>query len=112
VWDKLQQESRFLDRPGFRIKCGMTALEGYLTERDLKKQSQFAPARIGAKSFVEGDYGNKAARGAEKNKPKQSQFQANSNACPFNGVYPERSRMGSEQALRNWIGRADRVRLE
>jgi hypothetical protein len=36
---------------------------------DLKKQSQFAPARIGAKSLVKGDYGNKPACGAEKYKP-------------------------------------------
>jgi hypothetical protein len=30
-----------------------------IAKRNLKKQSQFAPARIGAKSFVKGDYGNK-----------------------------------------------------
>jgi hypothetical protein len=47
-----------------------------MTEPNLKKQSQFAPARIGAKSLVKGDYGNRPACGAGKNKPKQSQFQA------------------------------------
>jgi hypothetical protein len=41
---------------------------------DLKKQSQFAPARTGAKSFVKGDYGNRPGCGAERNKAKQSQF--------------------------------------
>jgi hypothetical protein len=45
-----------------------------LTEHDLKKQSQFAPARIGAKSVVKGGYGNKPRCGVEKNKAKQSQF--------------------------------------
>jgi hypothetical protein len=46
-----------------------------LTECDLKKQSQFEPARIGAKSFEKGDYSNKPASGAEKNKANQSQFE-------------------------------------
>jgi hypothetical protein len=41
---------------------------------DLKKQSQFALAQVGAKSFMKGDYDNKAAGGDEKNKAKQSQF--------------------------------------
>jgi hypothetical protein len=41
----------------------------------LKEQSQFAPARIRAKSFVKGDYDNKQGCGVEKNKPKQSQFE-------------------------------------
>ena len=40
----------------------------------LKKQSQFAPAQVGAKSFMKGNYDNKSAGGDEKNKPKQSQF--------------------------------------
>jgi hypothetical protein len=34
----------------------------------LKKQSQFAPARMGAKSYMKGDYEDKPARGAEENK--------------------------------------------
>jgi len=40
----------------------------------LKKQSQFDPAQVGAKSFMKGDYENKPAGGDEKNKAKQSQF--------------------------------------
>jgi len=40
----------------------------------LKKQSQFAPAQVGAKSFMKEDYDNNAAGGAQKNKAKQSQF--------------------------------------
>ncbi|HUT46912.1 MAG TPA: hypothetical protein VMX36_11550, partial [Sedimentisphaerales bacterium] len=43
---------------------------------DLKKQTQFAPDEIGAKSFVKGDYVNKPACGAEENKAKQSQSPA------------------------------------
>ncbi|HUT45160.1 MAG TPA: hypothetical protein VMX36_02700, partial [Sedimentisphaerales bacterium] len=43
---------------------------------DLKKQTQFVPAQVGAKSFVKGDYDNKPARGAEENKAKQSQSPA------------------------------------
>jgi len=39
----------------------------------LKKQSQFAPAQVGAKSFMKGDYDNIAAGGVKKNKAKQSQ---------------------------------------
>jgi len=40
----------------------------------LKKQSQFARARIGVNSYLKGDYDNKSAGGAEKNKAKQSQL--------------------------------------
>ena len=43
---------------------------------DLKKQSQFVPAQVGAKSYVKGDYENKPASRVEKNKAKQSQFEA------------------------------------
>ena len=42
---------------------------------DLKKQSQFVPGLIGAKSFVKGYYDKKPAGGTEENKAKQSQFQ-------------------------------------
>jgi hypothetical protein len=48
--------------------CQMTVPKGYLTGHDLKKQSQFAPARISAKSFVEGDYENRSRRGLRENK--------------------------------------------
>ena len=41
---------------------------------DLKKQSQFAPGIIGAKSFVKGDYDNNPDSGVEENKANQSQF--------------------------------------
>jgi hypothetical protein len=40
----------------------------------LKKQTQFATAQIGAKSFAKGGYGNKPAAGARKNKANQSRF--------------------------------------
>jgi hypothetical protein len=46
-----------------------------LREYDLKEQSQYALARIGANSLVRGDYGKKQACGLEKDKPKQSRFQ-------------------------------------
>jgi len=53
---------------------------------DLKKQSQFAPAQIDAKSYSKGIYGNKPACGAEENKANQ--------ACP------ELSRMEPNAGLR------------
>jgi hypothetical protein len=43
---------------------------------DLKKQSQFAPARIGAKSFRKEGYENKSRPGHRENKPNQSQFRS------------------------------------
>jgi hypothetical protein len=44
------------------------------TLSDLKKQSQFAAAHLGAKPLMKGDYNNNPAGGDEENKPKQSQF--------------------------------------
>ncbi|HCO95174.1 MAG TPA: hypothetical protein DIU00_14685 [Phycisphaerales bacterium] len=41
---------------------------------DLKKQTQFVSARIGANSFLKGIYGNMPVGGGEKNKANQSQF--------------------------------------
>jgi hypothetical protein len=41
---------------------------------DLKKQSQFAASKVGASSFVKGDYGNKSAGLDGENKANQSQF--------------------------------------
>ena len=52
----------------------MTEPEAHLKRYDLKKQSQFASTQIGVRSFMKGDYENKAAGGDEKNKAKQSQF--------------------------------------
>ncbi|MGB2865650.1 MAG: hypothetical protein WBC05_20130 [Sedimentisphaerales bacterium] len=43
---------------------------------DLKKQSQFVPAQVGAKSFMKGDYDKKPAGGVEKNKANQTQLHA------------------------------------
>ena len=43
-----------------------------MRKRNLKKQSQFAPARIGANSFIKGNYGNKPACGGEENKAKKT----------------------------------------
>jgi len=43
-----------------------------MRKRNLKKQSQFAPAQIGAKSFLKGDYDNKLAGGDKENKANQS----------------------------------------
>ena len=42
---------------------------------DLKKQSQFAPALMGATSCVRRDYGDELPAGAGANKAKQSQSQ-------------------------------------
>jgi hypothetical protein len=52
----------------------------HLSEPDLKKQSQFVLAQIGAKAFMKGDYGNIPRGGLRKNKAKQSQFP------PFFGI--------------------------
>jgi len=41
---------------------------------NLKKQSQFAPAQVCAKSFIKGNYDNKAAVGDEKTKPNKANF--------------------------------------
>jgi len=49
-----------------------------MRKRNLKKQSQFAPAQYSAKSYMKGDYDNKPVSGAEENKAKQSQFQSQS----------------------------------
>jgi len=43
---------------------------------DLKKQTQYAPAEIGATSFLKRDYENNPAGDVEENKAKQSQFPA------------------------------------
>jgi len=42
VRDKLQQESKLSNGPGFRIKCGMTDPKTHLAEHNFKKQSQFS----------------------------------------------------------------------
>jgi hypothetical protein len=52
----------------------MTGLTVQLTGHDLKKQSQFAAAQVGAKSFVKGGYDKKTASGGKKNRANQSQF--------------------------------------
>jgi hypothetical protein len=57
-------------------------------ECDLKKQSQFVPAEMGAKSFVEGYYGNKPACGVEENK---------ANSKPIARLWPEIRRIGWEK---------------
>jgi hypothetical protein len=43
-------------------------------EQDLKKQSQFGPTQIGAKSFAGEDYESRRAGGLRENKVNQSQF--------------------------------------
>ena len=53
-----------------------TATRSAEKQVDLKKQSQFAPVLMGAKSFVKGDYDNKPAGGAKENKANQSQLHA------------------------------------
>jgi len=50
----------------------------------LKKQSQFAPAPIGVKSFLKGDYDNKPASGAEENKANSKPNKANRRALAGN----------------------------
>ncbi|HUT47677.1 MAG TPA: hypothetical protein VMX36_15450, partial [Sedimentisphaerales bacterium] len=57
--------------PSLRDEAATTPAE---KKGDLKKQTQFAPDEIGAKSYVKGDYENKPACGVEENKANQSQF--------------------------------------
>jgi hypothetical protein len=52
----------------------MTDSKGHLTEHDLKKQSQFTPARTGAKSCMLRAYENTPRREPCENRAKQSQF--------------------------------------
>jgi len=46
-----KQESRHFDRPGFRIKCGMTGYRARPKERNYAKQSQF-PKRQNQHNFL------------------------------------------------------------
>jgi len=52
------------------------ATESVEKKGDLKKQTQYAPAEMGATSFMKGDYENNPAGRAEENKAKQSQSPA------------------------------------
>jgi len=52
--NKANSKPIFVHRPEIRNK-------GIFQKCDLKKQSQFAPAQDGAKSYVKGDYDNKPA---------------------------------------------------
>jgi hypothetical protein len=59
---------------------GMAMPQNRPTEKHgyLEKQSQFASAHVGAKSFVEERYGDKLAVGVKENKANRSQLQAHS----------------------------------
>ena len=73
------------------IKLVLSAVEWsqyYLAPRfsggwkhNLKKQSQFAPARKNAKSYLKGDYENISRPGSRENKPKQSQSSLSLQLC-------------------------------
>ena len=52
----------------------LVILSGFDLRKTNPIQSQFVPAQMGVKSFMKGNYDNKPAGGAEKNKAKQSQF--------------------------------------
>jgi len=65
-------------------------------EVDLKKQSQFTPAQIGANSFVGKDYENKPSPGLRENKAKQSQFHTPS---PTKGVGKGEKSLASAKSL-------------
>jgi hypothetical protein len=67
-------EQQFEPSPSFR---DVAATQNSPAEKigDLKKQSQYAAAHVGANSLEKGDYDNKPAHGAEENKPNQSQLQ-------------------------------------
>jgi hypothetical protein len=63
-------------------------LSAHWTEHDLKKQSQFAGAKVNVTSCTKGEYENKAVLRLEKDKLKQSQFQDFS--APAEGVRREK----------------------
>ena len=82
---KTQQMIRILEQADARKQKTDRAISSLMDEvathpaaknGDLKKQSQFAPAIMGATSFMQGDYGNMSAGGAEENKANQSQSYA------------------------------------
>ena len=75
VRGKLQQESRPLGGPGFRIKCGMTGLNRGLTEHDFEKRSQFEKDYSNVSAFFVKAYERNLIFGGRENKPNQSQFQ-------------------------------------
>ena len=60
--------------PAFAGMTNMEFLHGGKFYGYLKKQSQFVPGVISAKSCLKEDYGNIPVFGAKKNKAKQSQF--------------------------------------
>jgi hypothetical protein len=65
------------ERKAIPKACGFEAATRIAAKNnDLKKQTQFAPALIGATSFVKGDYDNIQVHGIEENKANQSQSQA------------------------------------
>jgi hypothetical protein len=72
---------------------------GVQGEIDLKKQSQFAPAKIGANSFAGEDYEKKSRPGLGKNKVKQSQSPAFSRKSEALNPKSETSRM--EYSVKN-----------
>ena len=58
--------------PSLRVEAATESTE---KKGDLKKQTQFAPGKYDAKSYLEGYYENKPAGRIEENKAKQSQIQ-------------------------------------
>jgi hypothetical protein len=56
----------------------MTERKAYMTEHDLKKQSQFAGCQMNVTSFRVVDYDDFAALRPRKNEANQSQFQGGS----------------------------------
>jgi len=74
-----------------------------LTMHDLKKQSQFASAQIGVKSFMEGNYDNKSALGVEKNKPNSKPTaQRRDTICVFSAAWAGRGHL-SQFALHEFL---------
>ena len=75
--------------PSLRDEAATRSSQAYTSKRDeaatrcpakkkgdLKKQTQFAPAKFGAKSYLKREYENNPAGDVEENKAKQSQFPA------------------------------------
>jgi hypothetical protein len=66
---------------------------------NLKKQSQFVPAQMVAKSFVKGDYDNEPARGAEEKERIKANFKGPQQTKGHFGTVAAVARAGSMACL-------------
>ncbi len=87
---------RILEQADARKQKTDRAISSIMDEGDLKKQTQFDPALMGATSFMEGDYGNMPAGGVEENKANQSQSHATE---PTKGARKRKKSLAAAKSL-------------